>query len=313
MLPLILGMRVPLDTLLVVAEAAWCFSEKHSAAVAAHCEESWQQQVWCPPAPPRPVHRNAREAVIGDADTAPVGAQPQEPVRGRKRRGHSGARPSRHAEPTSAQPSFNQRWYPERRRRPGIVPGDSAGPMLQDVVFFGNVASFYNHGDFARLSWNGNKAERAGYPGWGMTVIAITVHGAQLMTGWMEHAEPGHLDVRLSDALTRGSFDAERSGDGALSELQRVASYAWNAFGGYHQRISACHFNKNQERRCSWKPPIQPWRSKLNKAVVSNASRNAGAFSLRLRARRRPTDLRASSRSSTAARVTGSPSFRQRS
>jgi hypothetical protein len=77
--------------------------------------------------------------------------------------------------------------------------------------------------------------------------------------------------VRLSDALTRGSFDAERSGDGALSELHRVASYAWNAFGGYRQRISACSFNKNHERRCSWKPPIQPWRSKLNKAVASNA------------------------------------------
>jgi hypothetical protein len=144
--------------------------------------------------------------------------------------------------------------------------------MLMDIVFFCNLASFHQHGEFVWLSWNGGQTKRKAVPGWGTTALAITRHGAQLMQDWMGTTKPGHLDCKLSEALVRDVSRSAQPGDSALRELQRVASYAWNAFGGVHTHVSGCHKKKTHERQCSWKAPHQSWTRCFPREVAAKAT-----------------------------------------
>lgn len=268
-IPLVLSMRVPADTLFVVAESDWVFSKTHADTVNGYLEESQYQHLLCPPMPPQKTAEDA------------TSAQPSSPPAGGKGKGGRGRKRNRQDRTekfstkwtpvmTSAQPSFEHWWHPARRRRPGVVPGAAAGPLLEDIVFACNAASFHKRGDFVWLSYNGGREKRKDFPGWGTTALAITRQGAQLLQGWMQATKPGHLDCRLSEALASDVSTSAQPGHDALRELQRVGCYVWNAYGGFCTHLSGCHKKATHTRHCSWKAPHQAWTRQI--ADASNAS-----------------------------------------
>lgn len=257
-LPYILGMRVPHDTLFIIAESDWCFSPEHETVLNQYIDDLRDRKIWCPPAPQRAPASNQPQGQSGasSSETAPQGSAAKLPPWKRPRNPTTEELRKTSPSGDNQPPRRWQWWYPERRRR-RVRPGGRSGRSrtLNDIVFFCNTASYHGVGELIWLSYDGYGKNRPGTPGNGSTAIAITKSGAELLQPLLSlSAQPGHIDQQLREILFTKTYDHF---EGARM-LRESASYAWNGFGGYHSHISGCD-RRAGFRVCSWTPPIQPY------------------------------------------------------
>ena len=269
-LPYIQGLRVPQDTLFIVAEADWCMAPEHESVLCDYVDDLKARFVWCPPAPDRRRQSDQPDTEgAGSASSAAPKAAAANP-RTRKRGKTQQYDPRADNPSTAAQPPrLWQWWYPERLRRPPVKEGvvQDSSPMLCDLVYFCNVAGYHGVGDLVWLSYDNYRWGRKGTPGNGSTAIAITKHGASQLLPFMTLSDqPGHIDLKLGEVL----FTVEHDEWECVRILKECSSYAWHAFGGYHAHISGCD-RKASYRTCRWKAPMQPYTRQLPERPAGDA------------------------------------------
>lgn len=262
-LPYIMGLRVPKDTLFIVCESDWCMAPEHETVLQEYMDIQQDRFVWCPPAPKPPPRPSDQPEGGGSAVGAASSQSHPAAQQGRKKQKLRGGDDLRRQSPETGEmpPRRWQWWYPQRLRRKATSADgfEPASPMLFDLVFFCNAASYHGVGELIWLSWDNDRWGRKSTPGNGSTAIALTKDGAANLHGYLILSDqPGHIDRRLTEAL----FTREHDDYECVRLLRESASYAWYSFGGYHSHQSGCD-RKVGFRKARWGPPIQPYTRRL--------------------------------------------------